>query len=81
MGITIDGPAEEVSAAIDKWRAAHALSHETWSDVQETMRRGDRLTLAQETATRLALQHTTWGMEEVARETSKTPTSKSPPAA
>jgi len=55
----------EFAMAEAKWRAAHALAGETWNDVQETMHRGDRLTTAQETATRLALQHTTWGVQEV----------------
>jgi hypothetical protein len=48
-----------------KCRAARALVHETWHDAQETLRRGDQLSLDQNTATRLALQHTTWAIEEV----------------
>jgi indole-3-acetate monooxygenase len=48
-----------------KCRAARALVYETWHDAQETLRRGDRLSLAQNTSTRLALQHTTWTIEEV----------------
>lgn len=49
-----------------KCRAARALVYETWHDVQETLRRGDKLTNEQQTATRLGLQHTTWAIEEVA---------------
>jgi alkylation response protein AidB-like acyl-CoA dehydrogenase len=48
-----------------KWRAAHALVHETWAGVQETIRRGDPMTAEQNNLTRLALQHTTWTVEEV----------------
>jgi len=48
-----------------KWRAAHALAHETWNDVEETLRGGDAMTLDQHTRTRLALQHATWSVHEV----------------
>jgi indole-3-acetate monooxygenase len=48
-----------------KCRAARALVYETWHDAQETLRRGDQLSVDQNTATRLALQHTTWAIEEV----------------
>jgi alkylation response protein AidB-like acyl-CoA dehydrogenase len=48
-----------------KWRGAHAFVHETWADVQETIRRGDPMTVEQNNLTRLALQHATWTVEEV----------------
>ncbi|MGH2849550.1 MAG: acyl-CoA dehydrogenase family protein [Solirubrobacteraceae bacterium] len=55
----------EFAMAEAKWRAAHALVYETWNDVQDTLRQGDRMSVEQNTATRLALQHTTWNVEEV----------------
>lgn len=49
-----------------KYRAARAFVYETWHDVQETLRAGDEMTPEQHNLTRLALQHTTWNVEEVA---------------
>jgi alkylation response protein AidB-like acyl-CoA dehydrogenase len=62
-----DNPAflGEFAMAEAKWRAARALVYETWNDVQETLRCGDRMSAEQNTATRLALQHATWSIEEV----------------
>jgi len=48
-----------------KWRAAHALTYETWNDVEDTLHGGDPMTLDQQTRTRLALQHATWSVQEV----------------
>ena len=48
-----------------KLRAARALVYETWQDVQETLDRGDALSMQQNTLTRLALQYATWTVEEV----------------
>lgn len=66
-GGLVDNPAfhGDYAMAEAKWRAAHALVYEIWNDVEETLRRGDRLSLEQNTLTRLALQHTTWSVEEV----------------
>jgi alkylation response protein AidB-like acyl-CoA dehydrogenase len=66
-GSLVDNPAfhGDYAMAEAKWRAAHALVYEIWHDAQETLRRGDRLTLEQNTLTRLALQHTTWSVAEV----------------
>jgi alkylation response protein AidB-like acyl-CoA dehydrogenase len=50
-----------------KVRAARALVYETWHDAQETLRRGDQLSVDQNTRTRLSLQHTTWAIEEVSQ--------------
>jgi alkylation response protein AidB-like acyl-CoA dehydrogenase len=49
-----------------KYRATRAFVYEIWHDVQETIRRGDEMTPGQHNLTRLALQHTTWSMEELA---------------
>jgi indole-3-acetate monooxygenase len=48
-----------------KLRSARAFVFETWHDVEETLRRGDRLTLEQHTLFRLALQQATSSAEEV----------------
>jgi alkylation response protein AidB-like acyl-CoA dehydrogenase len=66
-GSLVDNPAfhGEYAMAEAKYRAAHALVYEVWNDAQETLRRGDRLSLEQNTLTRLTLQHTTWSVEEV----------------
>jgi alkylation response protein AidB-like acyl-CoA dehydrogenase len=55
----------EYAMAEAKYRAARALAYETWNDVQDTLRRGERLSLQQNNLTRLVLQHTTWTVEEV----------------
>jgi indole-3-acetate monooxygenase len=55
----------EYAMAEAKLRAARALVYEIWHEAQETLRRGDTLTLQQNTLTRLALQLTTWTAEEV----------------
>jgi len=55
----------EYAMAEAKLRAARALVYETWHDVQDTLERGDALSMHQNTLTRLALQHATWSVEEV----------------
>jgi alkylation response protein AidB-like acyl-CoA dehydrogenase len=55
----------EYATAEAKFRAARALVYETWHDVQETLRRGDTLSLHQNTLNRLAVQHATRTAEEV----------------
>ena len=55
----------EYAMAEAKLRAARALVYETWHDVEETLNRGDALSMRQNTLTRLALQHATWTIEEV----------------
>jgi alkylation response protein AidB-like acyl-CoA dehydrogenase len=66
-GSLVDNPAfhGEYAMAEAKYRAARALAYEIWNDAEETLRRGDRLSLEQNTLTRLALQHATWSVEEV----------------
>jgi alkylation response protein AidB-like acyl-CoA dehydrogenase len=48
------------------YRAARALVYETWSDVKDTMDRGERLSVRQHTLMRLAMAHVTWSSQEVA---------------
>ena len=55
----------EYAMAEAKLRSARALVYETWQDVQDTLDRGDALSMHQNTLTRLALQHATWSVEEV----------------
>ena len=49
-----------------KYRAARALVYEAWSDVRETLQRGDPLSVRQHTLIRLAMGHVTWTSQEVA---------------
>jgi alkylation response protein AidB-like acyl-CoA dehydrogenase len=48
------------------YRAARALVYETWSDVKDTMDRGEPLSVRQHTLMRLAMAHVTWASHEVA---------------
>ena len=47
-------------------RSARAFVYETWSDVSETLARGDRLSVRQNSLIRLALAHATWSAHEAA---------------
>jgi alkylation response protein AidB-like acyl-CoA dehydrogenase len=49
-----------------KYRAARAFVYETWSDVRETLDRGDPLSVRQHTLIRLALTNVTWSLHDVA---------------
>ncbi|MEU7860092.1 acyl-CoA dehydrogenase family protein [Nonomuraea sp. NPDC049141] len=49
------------------FRAAKALVHETWDDTERTLDSGRRLDVRQETMVRLALNHVTSTVSEVAR--------------
>lgn len=48
------------------YRAARAFVYETWADVQKTLDRGDKLSMRQQTLTRLALAHSTWSSHQAA---------------
>ena len=48
-------------------RAARALIFETWSDVTETLARGEELSVDQNTSIRLGTIHVTWAAHEVAK--------------
>ncbi|MEV0233462.1 acyl-CoA dehydrogenase family protein [Nonomuraea sp. NPDC050786] len=49
------------------FRAAKALVHETWEDVERTLDAGRHLDVRQDMMVRLALNHVTWTVAEVAR--------------
>jgi len=48
------------------YRAARALVYETWADIEETLKRGDKLSTRQHTLMRLAMTHVTWASYDVA---------------
>src|SRR3954452_20586167 len=56
---------EGYAKAEGTYRAARALIGETWADVQQTLERGDKLTVRQHTLIRLALTHATWAVHDV----------------
>jgi alkylation response protein AidB-like acyl-CoA dehydrogenase len=57
---------EQYAKAEAGYRAARALVYETWRDVRDTLDRGDRMSMAQQTAVRLAMTHMQWASHEVA---------------
>ncbi|HEX5419228.1 MAG TPA: acyl-CoA dehydrogenase family protein [Gammaproteobacteria bacterium] len=67
-GTLADNPGfqEGYAKAEAAYRAARALVYETWSDIGETLARGDKLSVRQHTLMRLALAHSTWAAHEVA---------------
>lgn len=58
---------EQYARAEGKYRAARALVHETWREVEETLGRGDAPSVRQHTMMRTALAHITWTCHEVAQ--------------
>ncbi|HLH30083.1 MAG TPA: acyl-CoA dehydrogenase family protein [Terriglobia bacterium] len=48
------------------YRSARALVYESWQDVTDTLRRGDKLSVRQHTLIRLAMANATWSAQEVA---------------
>jgi alkylation response protein AidB-like acyl-CoA dehydrogenase len=48
------------------YRAARALVYETWHDVRQTLDRGDKLSVRQNTLMRLGMAHVTWAAHDVA---------------
>src|SRR3954468_9306894 len=56
---------EGYAKAEGTYRAARALIHETWADVEETLERGEALSVRQHTLIRLALTHATWAVHDV----------------
>jgi alkylation response protein AidB-like acyl-CoA dehydrogenase len=57
----------DYAIAEGKLRAARAFVYETWADVEESLHRGDPLSVEQNTLYRLALQHVTAVAAEVAQ--------------
>jgi alkylation response protein AidB-like acyl-CoA dehydrogenase len=47
------------------YRSARAFLRETWSDIEQTLERGESLSVRQNTLARLALNHATWSVHEV----------------
>lgn len=57
---------EQLANAEAVIRSARAFVHETWCGVNETLERGDRLTVRQNTLMRLALANSTWSAHQAA---------------
>lgn len=56
---------EQFGLAEAKFRAVRALAHETWGDIEETLKRGEGLSTRQITLSRLALNYITSTTAEV----------------
>ncbi len=56
---------EQFGLAEAKFRAVRALAHETWGDIEETLKRGDKLSTRQITLSRLTLNYITSATAEV----------------
>jgi indole-3-acetate monooxygenase len=63
---TSDAFHEQYARAEGRYRAARALVYETWSGVNETLDKGDPLSVRQHTTMRVALAHVTWTCHDVA---------------
>ena len=55
---------EELERVEGSLRAARALVFETWSEVQDTLHAGDRLSFDQQTRMRLGTTHATWAAHD-----------------
>jgi alkylation response protein AidB-like acyl-CoA dehydrogenase len=58
---------EQYAKAEGTYRAAKAFIYETWGEVNDTLERGDRLSVRQHTMIRLALTHATWACHDIAQ--------------
>jgi alkylation response protein AidB-like acyl-CoA dehydrogenase len=58
---------EQYAKAEGTYRAARAFIYETWDEVNDTLGKGDRLSVRQHTMIRLALTHATWACHDVAQ--------------
>ena len=56
---------ERYAKAEAAYRAARALVYDTWSDVKESLDRGNALSVRQQTMMRLAMAHMTWTAHDV----------------
>jgi alkylation response protein AidB-like acyl-CoA dehydrogenase len=56
---------EQYARAEATYRSARALVFEAWADVKETMGRGERLSVRQQTLIRLAMANITWACHDV----------------
>jgi alkylation response protein AidB-like acyl-CoA dehydrogenase len=59
-----DGFLEGYAKTEAAYRAARALVYETWADVNQTLERGDKLSVRQHSLMRLGLAHATWAAHE-----------------
>lgn len=57
---------EQYANAEAVYRSARAFVYETWTDIAETLDRGKRLSMRQQSLFRLALAHSTWSSHQVA---------------
>jgi alkylation response protein AidB-like acyl-CoA dehydrogenase len=57
---------EQFAKAEATYRSARALVYEAWSDVKQTLEKGERLSVRQHTIIRLAVANVTWSTHEVA---------------
>src|SRR5262249_4917450 len=57
---------ENFANAEATFRAARAFVYEVWADAADTIHRGDKLSVRQNTLIRLALSNATWSAQEVA---------------
>jgi len=58
---------EGYANAEGRYRSARALVYESWRDVEDTLARGDAISLRQHTLIRLAMTNMTWSTHEVAQ--------------
>jgi alkylation response protein AidB-like acyl-CoA dehydrogenase len=63
---------EQYAQAEAAYRSARAFVYETWADVQQTMSRGERLSVRQQTLMRLAMANITWASHGVSEFVYKT---------
>jgi alkylation response protein AidB-like acyl-CoA dehydrogenase len=63
---TSEGFQEQYAQAEGTYRAARALVYESWQDAKDTLDRGERLSVRQQSLIRLAMAHVTWSAQEVA---------------
>ena len=56
---------EQYAKAEATYRSARALVFESWGDVKETLERGDRLSVRQQSLIRLGMANITWACHEV----------------
>ena len=63
---------EQYAKAVAAYRSARAFVYDTWADVQQTMGRGERLSVRQQTLMRLAMANITWASHGVSEFVYKT---------
>jgi alkylation response protein AidB-like acyl-CoA dehydrogenase len=56
---------EQYAKAEGVYRSARAFVYESWADVKESLERGERLSVRQQTLIRLAMSHAKWACHDV----------------